>query len=91
MRVLELNGRIEASGTSDSDVVVSLFRTIAGEIDSARREIDELAKVGALTFSREAREARRIRRHVERIRDDVDALARRAEPLPTSRSLAARS
>lgn len=63
-RALELLGRVESSRLVNAESVVALFKAMAGQIDSAGRETDELASVGAFSFRRDLADARRCRTHV---------------------------
>lgn len=75
MRMLELNGRIEAAHASESTAVVALFRTIAEQIDTARHEMDELARLSRFSVGAEAAMAQVSRRHVDTIRTQVTVAA----------------
>jgi aerotaxis receptor len=75
MRMLELNGRIEAAHASESAAVVSLFRTIAEQIGTARHEMDDLARLSRFSVAAEATLAQRSRHHVGVIREQVQVAA----------------
>ena len=50
MRALELQGRVEAARLTDAAAVVSLFDTMAEQVDSAYREMDELLRINTFSF-----------------------------------------
>jgi hypothetical protein len=74
LRLLEITGRIEATGLRDTEAVLTLFKTIAERISTASRELDDLSDAGRFPFARDAAAARRSRQHVDAMRQHVLAL-----------------
>lgn len=74
LRALEMQGRIEASRSSESDGVLTLFHTIAGRLEQARNELQEIGHLAAFSFQNDIAEARACRQHAQRIRQDVSTL-----------------
>lgn len=82
MRALELNGRIEAAHATGAEGVVTLFRTIAGKIETARRELGTLSRASSVSLAREVTAARRNQRHIATIRDLVQEISGRTLAVP---------
>jgi hypothetical protein len=75
MRALELQGRIETARVTQAGAVEALFRTMAGQIETASREMDDLLRRSTFSFAEELAGAQVSHQHVQAIRQHVAALA----------------
>ena len=77
MRALELQGRIETARVTEAAGVEALFRTMAGQIATASREMDDLLRRSTFSFAEELAGAQVSHQHVQAIRQHIAAIAAR--------------
>jgi aerotaxis receptor len=73
LRALEVNGRVEAARTADSEQVHQLFVSIGEQVAAAQAELAGFDAIGVVTSQRDARGEARVRADVHALRRHVAA------------------